>query len=474
MKEFLFWTSHAQYASDLAEVIRLFFDDVRVTLADSCEEASLSHFLLFENGCWINKVECNSVSSRNVFSAARLNSIELKRLQKRYAKLCVYDCLQRVKPTELAWGALTGIRPTKLACELSARTGDYKNDFRELFHVSENKIALVDAILGQQEGLREANDDEADVYVGIPFCLSRCSYCSFTCGEISRLTKYVAPYLDALEREISAVKALSAEKKLKIKNIYFGGGTPTSISAESLDRLLSLFGEYSPREFCVEAGRPDTIDEEKLEVMARRGVNRISVNPQSFNQRILDGVGRNHSVEDIYLKHSMAKKFGFDINMDLIAGLPGESLNEFKRSVDCAADLKPENITVHTLALKKGSLLKERGLSLADREKCVADMVDYARERLCSAGYFPYYLYRQKYMTNNLENVGYCLKGKQGRYNIDIMEETTSILACGSNAISKRVFSAQNRIERFANPKDIPTYIDKLDKLTAGKENLFL
>ena len=160
--------------------------------------------------------------------------------------------------------------------------------------------------------------------------------------------------------------------------------------------------------------------------------------------------------------------------MDLIAGLPGESLNEFKRSVDCAAELKPENITVHTLALKKGSLLKERGLSLADREKSVADMVDYARERLCSAGYFPYYLYRQKYMTNNLENVGYCLKGKQGRYNIDIMEETTSILACGSNAISKRVFSAQNRIERFANPKDIPTYIDKLDKLTAGKENLFL
>lgn len=160
--------------------------------------------------------------------------------------------------------------------------------------------------------------------------------------------------------------------------------------------------------------------------------------------------------------------------MDLIAGLPGESEKEFRHSVDCAAELRPENITVHTLALKKGSVLKERGMDKSDREKSVAAMVDYARNRLCSEGYKPYYLYRQKYMSENLENVGYCLDGKQGLYNIDIMEETTSILACGSNAISKRVFSSQNRIERFANPKDIPTYIDKIERLVDGKENLFL
>ena len=219
---------------------------------------------------------------------------------------------------------------------------------------------LASDVLRQQDGLRAAKDDEADIYVGIPFCLSRCSYCSFTCGEIKRLEKYVEPYLDALEREILAVKRLVSQKNIKVKNIYFGGGTPTSVSAERLDGLLSLFGEYSPREFCVEAGRPDTIDTEKLEIMASRGVNRISVNPQSFNQRILDEVGRNHTVEEIYLKHSMAKNFSFDVNMDLIAGLPGESEKEFRHSVDCAAELRPENITVHTLALKKGSVLKER------------------------------------------------------------------------------------------------------------------
>lgn len=474
MKEILFWTSHKQYSSDLAEVIRLFFADAHVSLADKREDAWLRHDLRFESGCWRNTAECGGVVSENIFSVQSDDFLILKRQQKRYAKLCVYDCLQLFRPAELPWGALTGIRPTKLACELTAENGDYKEAFRSLFHVTEPKIELVDAVLRQQDGLRTAKDDEADIYVGIPFCLSRCSYCSFTCGEIKRLEKYVEPYLDALEREILAVKRLVSQKNIKVKNIYFGGGTPTSVSAERLDGLLSLFGEYSPREFCVEAGRPDTIDTEKLEIMACRGVNRISVNPQSFNQRILDEVGRNHTVEEIYLKHSMAKNFSFDVNMDLIAGLPRESEKEFRHSVDCAAELRPENITVHTLALKKGSVLKERGMDKSDREKSVAAMVDYARNRLCSEGYKPYYLYRQKYMSENLENVGYCLDGKQGLYNIDIMEETTSILACGSNAISKRVFSSQNRIERFANPKDIPTYIDKIERLVDGKENLFL
>lgn len=474
MKEFLFWTTHPQYSADLAEVIRLFFDDVHVAFVDVWENADLKHFLYSENGYWKNKTEYGKKIYENVFPEIKLTGIELKRLQKRFAKLSIYECLQQVKPTQLPWGALTGIRPTKLAYELAEEIGDYKKIFSDSFHVSQRKIDLVDLILKQQAGLKATDENEMDFYVGIPFCLSRCSYCSFTCGEISRLEKYVEPYLEALAEEIQAGKLFVDENNFKIKNIYFGGGTPTSISAEKLDYLLSLFRDCKPQEFCVEAGRPDTIDDEKLSIMSKYGVDRISINPQSFNQRILDIVGRNHSIKDIYAKHSMARKYKFDINMDLIAGLPDESLSEFKYSVDCVADLLPENITVHTLALKKGSILKESGIALDNQEKSVVKMVDYAREKLCSVGYSPYYLYRQKYMKNNLENVGYCLKGKQGRYNIDIMEETTNILACGSNAISKRVISTQNRIERFPNPKDIPTYISKVKKLIEGKKNLFV
>ena len=327
------------------------------------------------------------------------------------------------------------------------------------------------SILTCQEGLRNSSDSLVDIYVGIPFCLTRCSYCSFTSGEIGKLKQYVEPYVEKLAFEITQSIELAHDNGFRINNVYFGGGTPTSLSASQLNRLLSLF-DFPIREFTVEAGRPDTIDLEKLEVLSRNNVHRISINPQSFNDQTLRIVGRNHTSQDIIEKFNLARKFDFDINMDLIAGLPQESYEMFRHSVDQAISLNPDNITVHSLALKKGSILKEND-ALLQSEQTVSDMIDYSHSRLLDSAFLPYYMYRQKYVSANLENVGFCREGKQCLYNIDIMEETTSIMACGCNAISKRVFHEQNRIERQANPKDVITYLNNFDVYLTAKKKLF-
>ncbi|MEG2015208.1 MAG: coproporphyrinogen dehydrogenase HemZ, partial [Clostridia bacterium] len=298
------------------------------------------------------------------------------------------------------------------------------------------------------------------------------SYCSFTSGEIDKLHKYVEPYVNKLCMEIDRTLQLIRDNNLQIINVYFGGGTPTSLSCEQLKKILQHL-DVKPREYCIEAGRPDTIDEEKLDLFQEYGVNRISINPQTFNQRILDKVGRKHTVKDIYNKFCLARQYNFIINMDLIAGLPSEMYQEFCYSVDETIKLHPDNITVHTLAIKRGSLLRNAEESNYSEENNVNEMVRYSHTRLYQEGYAPYYLYRQKYMKDNLENVGFCRNHTPSLYNIDIMEETRSIVACGTNAISKRVFSEENRIERCANPKDVITYIDRLEEFIERKERLF-
>jgi len=229
--------------------------------------------------------------------------------------------------------------------------------------------------------------------------------------------------------------------------------------------------EFSPAEYTVEAGRPDTISAEKLDVLRKHGVNRISINPQTFNQSVLDVIGRKHSVSDIYEKYELAKKYGFIVNMDLIAGLPSETNKMFEYSINETIGLSPDNITVHTLALKHGSILKE--CNYIGNGADVKQMVEFAHSRLYGSGYMPYYMYRQKYMSDNLENVGFCKSGTACAYNIGIMEEVTNIMACGTNAISKRIFSSEDRIERAANAKDVITYINRTDDYIDKKFELF-
>ena len=469
-----FYTNESGFAAELLDVAKLFFSNTEFFTVDDNTIADIVVNSDVKNSLYYCFASYNDVNIENkIIIDSIWTKLEEKRYKKRCIKTALYLCLSQVFGKQPPWGSLTGIRPLKLAYEIKENeNADFRDVFAENFFVSSSKITLVEQIIESQKNLRVIDDKFVDIYVGIPFCVSRCSYCSFTSGVISKLKNHVEPYVNNLITEIKTTLNFLNEYGYKTRNVYFGGGTPTSLSSNDLDLILNCF-DFQADEFTVEAGRPDTIDEEKLKILANRGVNRISVNPQSFNQITLDKIGRNHSVKEIYEKYSLARKFDFVINMDLIAGLPDETYEMFCYSVDEAIRLSPENITIHTLALKRGSLLKEQENLAVNNEEEVIKMVEYAKEKLCVNGYQPYYLYRQKYVSSNLENVGYCKKGTQCKYNIDIMEETTSIAACGCNAISKRVFSSQNRIERQANPKDVITYNKDLPLYLSRKQELF-
>lgn len=456
-----------QYPTELLDVAKLFFGQTEPT--DVFDTADIT-VIERQHG---NAMEYVAEYAKTIVSTSfEQVSAELvnTRYKKRYAKVALYNALRKATGKSMPWGSLTGIRPTKLARQLIKENVCWQDTFDSFLGVSQSKISLVADILEQQGDLANVDGGSADLYIGIPFCVSRCSYCSFTSGEIDRLKKYVEPYVDALCSDIQQTVQFALERNIRLKNVYFGGGTPTSLTAEQLDKVMSCI-DFIPSEYTVEAGRPDTITADKLDVLKRHGVNRISINPQTFNQSVLDAIGRKHTVEDIYDKYELASKYGFIINMDLIAGLPSETLDMFKYSLDEAVRLAPDNITVHTLALKHGSVLKEANYS--NNEVDVKQMVEYAHSKLYSKGYLPYYMYRQKYMSDNLENVGFCKPNTACAYNVGIMEEITNILACGTNAISKRIFSSEDRIERAANAKDVITYIARTDDYINKKFELF-
>lgn len=388
--------------------------------------------------------------------------LERKRLIKRYAKLSLYDFLSEKLDVRLPWGALTGIRPTKLYYQQGENSEQFlKREMR----VCDKKYNLLKEIAVAQSKLYTPSEQNFAFYVGVPFCPTRCSYCSFISCEIGKLSA-VNEYIEALCYEIEQSKKLA----LNLRSVYVGGGTPVSVPLDALEKILQAIGKVDC-EYTVEAGRADCINEQVLALLKKYGVNRICVNPQTFHDKTLKLMGRNHTGKEAEEKFNLAKTFGFKINMDLIAGLPLETFEDFCYSLEKAISLKPENITVHTLCLKKGSKLKELCERLPEGE--VAKMVDYSQKRLGEAGYRPYYLYRQKYMAGNLENTGYSLPGDECVYNVDVMEEIAQNMACGANAVSKRIFCNENRIERIGAPKDVKTYIEKIDKIIAEKNELF-
>ena len=393
--------------------------------------------------------------------------LEKKRYIKRYAKLSVYRALSSFTGKVMPWGALTGIRPTKLAYQEVAKTGGFEDFFLNTMKVSKDKTDLVKKILTAQKGIYNNSGNNTDFFVGIPFCPTRCRYCSFISTDI-RATKALIPeYVDALQKEIKS----SVHLIKNLRSIYIGGGTPVALSTLDLQKILKAIPNNGV-EFTVEAGRPDCIDKDKLQLLSDYGVTRICVNPQTFNDKTLQRIGRYHTVDDVIEKFYLAKdNFNFDINMDLIAGLDDETVEDFYFSIDKAVSLSPQNITVHTLCLKKGSALKTEESRLSGNG--VEKMVDYAHKVLSDNGYNPYYMYRQKYMAGNLENTGYAKVGKECVYNIDIMEEISDNVACGANSVSKALFSGGERIERYACPKDIRTYINKLPIIIEEKNKLF-
>lgn len=402
------------------------------------------------------------------------------RVLQRLIKQSFYKATLQLTGTPLPWGMLTGIRPAKLASralESGMNLEQTHTLFRETYFVSEARTQL--ALDAAQAGLavqRSLKDDEISLYIGIPFCPTRCAYCSFVSADVQKALKLVEPYLDGLCQEMAASARSLREAGLSIRTIYIGGGTPTTLTAAQLDRLLTqverCFDLSRLTEYTVEAGRPDTITAEKMAVLKAHQVDRVSVNPQSMEDAVLEAMGRSHTAADILDAYAIARQADIPmVNMDLIAGLPKDSLAGFQRTLDQVLALEPENITVHTLALKKGSRLAMERQGLPSGEETAA-MLDHAWERLRQAGYLPYYLYRQKYMSGSLENIGWCKPGCEGVYNICIMEELHTILALGGGGSTKLTDPETGKIVRITNPKYPHVYLERVDQLCQNKAEL--
>ena len=402
---------------------------------------------------------------------------ERERLKQRAVKLSFFEAARTLTGATPAWGALTGIRPAKLAAGLleeGKSEAEADAILRDTYFVSDSRRKLclpcAKAGLEAKAGLAE---NEISLYVGIPFCPTRCAYCSFVSNSVEKSFHLVEPYLQALLAEVDSAADMVKELGLQVKSFYMGGGTPTTLTAEQMDRLLDrLNGRFdlaNAVERTVEAGRPDTITAEKLAVLRRNGVDRISVNPQSMDDRVLSAIGRRHSGDDIREAMEQVRRAGFPhVNMDLIAGLPEDTPDSFRRTLDEVIAFGTDNITVHTLSLKKGSRITLEGTRIPTVEE-VSAMLDYAAPALEEAGFAPYYLYRQKYMSGSFENVGWCRPGGTGWYNIYIMEELHTILSLGAGGSTKMVDPARNHIERVFNLKYPQEYIQRPEKIAANQ-----
>ncbi len=473
-------TNLEKYSNDYQEVANLFFPNF---------EKQDEHQIEIN----ISREDDNSFDLKIVFDSQEKDfhydyiSNQKNVEDKKWSKIFLYDALSSFTGKTFEWGALTGVRPTKIAYKLLEQGVDelfLKEELMKQYRLSENKATLLKETIKNQKCIIK-NDNLVDVYINIPICPSRCRYCSFISAEYNAVQNLIPAYLEALKKEIDGIKKIILKKTLIVRSIYIGGGTPSVLSAQQLDDLLSELN-FNVNEFTVECGRADTITKEKLQVLKKHGVTRICINPQTFVEKTLKLIGRKHTVKDVLNAYAMALEFGFDINIDLIAGLTGETFSNFKKSINYALEMAPQNITVHTLALKRGSnmtdekilnLKKKENLSteeeIALHEQEVKKMIDYGHKRLFEEGYKPYYLYRQKNTPLGLENVGFAQKGKVCIFNVDSMEETCSVLACGANAVSKRVFSLENRIERCDNVKFINDYLARLDEMIERKEKLF-
>lgn len=404
----------------------------------------------------------------------------LRGCENRLVKLAFYRAALASGLPKPEWGSLSGVRPAKLMDAylregLSPRAA--KGRFMREYFVSGSRAGLcLDAALAAQEAARSLDERDVCLYVGIPFCPTRCAYCSFVSQSVEKSMKLMEPFLDALLLDIRATAAETRRAGLRPVALYMGGGTPTTLSAAQLDRLCAAlereFDLSALREYTVEAGRPDTITAEKLRVLRAHGVGRVSVNPQTMSDSVLEAIGRRHTAQDIVDALALVRECGgFEVNMDLIAGLPTDTAGGFSRTLDAVLSLAPENVTVHTLSLKRGSGLTLAGRPLPEAGE-VRAMLDEAMERLAGSGYAPYYLYRQKNMAGGFENVGWTKPGSENLYNICIMEELCSILAMGAGGSTKLVADGGKRIKRFIAPKYPQEYINAAPGFAAGKERI--
>lgn len=443
--------------NDVPEVVRAYYP---YAVIDETSENYLSFTLLFSDNDVRAVIKSSFLSPAEHFlTIKKEEGLQYKKITKRFAKIILYHYMKELTGVTLPYGSLTGVRPTKLFYELTESGEDAERYLAENFFVAEDRANLISDVVKNQRGIYNRDPNGVDIYVNVPFCPTRCAYCSFISTEAGRVKKRLPEYARAVAKELEDIKNRIADGGYHVRSIYVGGGTPTSLDADLLYQMLKGLSYYGV-EFTVEAGRPDSITAEKLDAIAALNATRISVNPQTLKGETLELMGRNHTPEDFFNAYSLVRKYPFLINCDLIAGLPGESYEDFTSSLDGVISLHPDNITVHTLSIKRGAVFKLNGTEKSVSGQ-VKEMTDYARAKLSLSGYSPYYMYRQKNMADNLENVGYCKPGKQCIYNVDYMEETNTIFSAGAGAVSKLVSLENNRIERYSDPKGLNEYLEK-------------
>ena len=431
---------------------------------------------------WLTASARITVDGRTATASRRIRAAEeTVRSRRRALQQSYYLAARQLLPQVPAWGALAGVRPTKITTKHLLEGGSAKSADKLLkdvyFVTPERRKLAIDCSLSTAKAAAALEETDVSLYVGIPFCPTRCAYCSFVSRTVGKRTELIEPYLQALLEEIRVVGLLMANSGRKVRTIYIGGGTPTSLSEPQMSLLLDTIRENFDLsrliEFTVEGGRPDTLNREKLFSIARHGADRMSINPQTMVDAVLKASARPHKAADVLRAYQEAVDAGFTaINMDLIAGLPADTVDGFKSSLDTVAALKPANITVHTLALKKDADLFQRRENLPSAED-VTEMVAYANEKLSALGYKPYYLYRQKYMSGSFENVGWSRDGLDCLYNIYMMEEVHTIVSVGGGSISK-VNLPDGKLIRFPNPKFPEQYIEMIDDVCRQKEEMFL
>ncbi len=469
-----------EYQYEAEKLTRIFFPNEKINVVNERAEPDGEAVLttLFAEG-FVN-VEYKNENGDKLYS--RRESTDGVPDRELLMAQLMFEALTHITGYTPKWGILTGIRPSKLLIALKEKYGEKEGieRFRNDYLVTREKAALADSVAGAEKRIISlSRPDSFSLYVSIPFCPTRCAYCSFVSHDMTSATikKLMPDYVDYLIKEIRATAEISKDLGLRAESIYYGGGTPTTLDEKQLGRVLEAveksFDLSDLREYTVEAGRPDTITGDKLAVMKRAGVTRISINPQTFNDKSLKAIGRNHSSQQTLEAFEKARLAGFDnINMDLIAGLPEDSLDSFRVSLDKAIELTAENITVHTLALKRSSYMGAEGQVALKRAEETQAMLEYAYKTLCDNGYHPYYMYRQTRSLGNLENTGYCKEGRECLYNIFMMEECHSVLAVGGGAVTRLKAPHGDKIDRIFNFKYPYEYIDGFDELIKRKERI--
>lgn len=461
---------------ELENLTRLFFPNEKITVIRDFSEPQPPYIYTEVSDKITISVNIGSFNkSETAVKKLTDDDNELVSAQLLYKLLCDFTGLTQ------PWGILTGVRPVKLLRRLAEESSEEQavKKFEKEFFVSNEKIALSRETEHNERKILELSKPESfSLYVGIPFCPSRCSYCSFVMASIERAEKLIEPYTKLLCEEIKRTAEIANKLGLRLETVYFGGGTPTTLSAEQLDAVLrtvnNSFDMSTCREFTVEAGRPDTIDIAKLFALKENKVDRISINPQTVNDEVLKTIGRKHTSQQFFDAFELARKCGFDnINTDLIAGLPTDTPESFKNSLDSIVRLNAECITVHTLCMKRASRLTTEGVTLdLQQARDAREMLAYTQNILGQNEYIPYYMYRQSRMVGNLENVGWSKKGFESLYNVYVMDETHTILACGSGGVTKLKRNNPDYLERIFNFKYPYEYIDRFDELIQRKSGI--